>query len=135
MALIQCNEALQVGVRQFDKEHCQLIEIINQFHSTVKIREGSSAIEATLQKLTDFAREHFENEEKLLALHKYPELEHHRAAHSKIIDHLHGIRSNFVQGSATLQYEMLQFLLDWLLNHTRDVDKKYGPFLNEKGVL
>jgi hemerythrin len=36
--------------------------------------------------------------------------------------------------STSLQYELLQFLMDWLMNHTKDVDKKYGPFLNSKGV-
>ena len=135
MALIQSNEALQVGVRQFDQEHCQLIEIINQFHSAVKTGKGIAAVGPTLQKLTDFAQEHFDNEENLLVLHDYPELEQHRAAHREIIMHLQSMGSNFVQSSTTLQYETLQFLLDWLLNHTRDVDKKYGPFLNGKGVL
>ncbi len=82
----------------------------------------------------DFAQEHFANEEKLLVLHDYPEIEEHSAAHKEIIGHLHGVKAEFVRGSATLQYEMLQFLMDWLMNHTRDVDKKYGPFLNSRGV-
>ena len=30
--------------------------------------------------------------------------------------------------------EVMNFLKDWLSNHIQTSDKKYGPFLNSKGV-
>jgi len=30
--------------------------------------------------------------------------------------------------------EVMNFLKDWLSHHILSVDKKYAPFLNEKGI-
>jgi hemerythrin-like metal-binding protein len=134
MALIQCNETLQVGVRKFDEEHTRLVEIINRFHAAVKAGEGGAVIQSNLEELSEFARMHFTNEEAILALHEYPELEEHRTIHNNLLDQLGRLDKKTVSDSITSQYELLQFMLDWLMNHTRDVDRKYGPFLNSKGV-
>jgi len=29
---------------------------------------------------------------------------------------------------------LMQFLQKWLCHHIMETDKKYGPFLNEKGI-
>jgi hemerythrin-like metal-binding protein len=134
MALIQCNETLLVGVRQFDGEHSHLIEIINRFHAAVKSGEGCTVLQGTFDELANFARMHFLNEETVLMLHGYPELEEHHTIHNDLLDQLDRLDRKTVCDSTSLQYELLQFLMDWLMNHTRDVDKKYGPFLNSKGV-
>ncbi len=134
MPLIQCNETMQVGVRQFDDEHGRLVEIINRFHAAVKDGEGCAVLKGTFEELANFAQTHFSNEEAILALHEYPELEEHRTIHKELIDQLGRLDTKAVCDSTALQYELLQFLMDWLMNHTSDVDKKYGPFLNSKGV-
>lgn len=134
MPLIQCNDTMQVGVRQFDDEHGRLVEIINRFHAAVKAGEGSVVLQANLEELSVFAQMHFANEEAVLTLHAYPELEEHRTIHSDLLGQLARLDKKTVCDSAALQYELLQFLLDWLMNHTSVVDKKYGPFLNSKGI-
>lgn len=125
---------MQVGVRQFDDEHSRLVEIINRFHAAVKAGDESVVLQANLEELSVFARMHFTNEEAVLTLHGYPELEEHRTIHNDLLGQLARLDKSEVYYSAALQYELLQFLLDWLMNHTSDVDKKYGPFLNSKGV-
>ena len=131
MGLITCNKLLSVGVQQFDDEHCQLVTITNQLHDAIKSGTGVQAVQLTLQQLAGFAAAHFRSEEELLERHAYPELEQHRQAHQAILDRLGQLQSSsdHVQGSA-----IMQFLLDWLVIHTKEVDKKYGPFLNSQGV-
>jgi hemerythrin len=62
------------------------------------------------------------------------QLEEHHTIHNDLLDQLDRLDRKTVCDSTALQYELLQFLMDWLMNHTSDVDKRYGPFLNSKGV-
>jgi len=34
-----------------------------------------------------------------------------------------------------MSVEVMEFLKDWLEKHILGTDRKYGPFLNDKGVL
>ena len=36
--------------------------------------------------------------------------------------------------TSTLSLEVLKFLENWLIKHIQGTDKKYGPYLNGKGV-
>jgi hemerythrin len=134
MTLINCKKLLNVGVQQFDDEHFLLVAIINQLHDAIKAGTGSQAIQSTLQQLTDFSLRHFKAEEELLELHGYPGLAEHRQAHQTILKQLADIQTDFNENTVTIQQNVMQFLLDWLINHTKSVDKQYGPFLNSKGV-
>lgn len=134
MPLIESISAIRVGVRQFDEEHIRLVEIINQFHDAVKSGEGCSVLENTLHDLSEFASVHFANEEKVLQACSYPGFEEHRRAHQELLRRLGEINASIVTSSTAMQFEVLQFLIDWLTEHTRDVDRKYGKFLNGVGV-
>ena len=134
MSLINCKKLLNVGVQRFDDEHFLLVAIVNQLYDAIKAGTGSQAVQATLQQLTDFSSRHFKAEEELLELHGYPGLAEHHQAHQAILKQLADIQDDFEENAVTIQQHMMQFLLDWLINHTKSVDKQYGPFLNSKGV-
>ena len=43
-------------------------------------------------------------------------------------------KKGFDEGKVLLSIDVIDFLKDWLINHIQGSDKKYGPFLNEKGL-
>lgn len=135
MGLINCNTILSVGVQQFDDEHCQLVSIINQLHDAIKAGNGAGAVKTTLQQLSDFAGRHFQAEERLLAQHDFPHLAEHRQAHYDILTRLTQFQLELQHTVQPMQHNLMQFLLDWLITHTKSVDKQYGPFLNSKGIF
>ena len=134
MTLINGKKLLTIGVQRFDDDHLLLVAIINQLHDAIKAGTGSQAIETTLLQLADFSSRHFKAEEELLKLHEYPGLTEHHQAHQVILKQLADIQANFDEHAATIQQNLMQFLLDWLITHTKSVDKLYGPFLNSKGI-
>lgn len=135
MGLINCNSLLSVGVKQFDAEHCQLVGITNQLHDAIKAGSGAQAVQATLQQLSEFAVRHFHAEEELLEEHGFPHLAEHQKAHQAILDNLLKFNTDCQDTIQPLQHNLMQFLLDWLISHTKTVDKQYGPFLNSKGIF
>ncbi|WP_408033339.1 hemerythrin domain-containing protein [Thermodesulfatator autotrophicus] len=53
----------------------------------------------------------------------YPELEHHRKEHERLIIEVFNFKERFDKGVAT-KFELLEFLKDWLLNHVLNEDLK-----------
>lgn len=135
MGLINANKLLKVGVQQFDDQHNQLIQITNQLHEAIKSGTGQQAVQTTLQQLSLFTANHFKSEEELLKTHNYPDLKAHCADHQAVLDRLEEIQTQFKNDTTSVQQQtVMQFLLDWLTTHTKNLDKKYGDFLNSKGV-
>lgn len=134
MALIQYSEFIQVGISQFDDEYQHLLDIVNNLHTAVTAGRGLAVLKATLQDLSDFAHMHFSNEENILAQYNYPDLEQHRKAHQELLDSLENFKERAIHGTTSIQFEVMQFLMDWLLEHARVVDKQYSLFLLNAGV-
>ncbi|SKA09590.1 hemerythrin [Trichlorobacter thiogenes] len=134
MGLISCNKILTVGVQRFDDDHHQLVAIINQLHRAFKSGKGDQSVKHALKQLDEYTNYHFQAEEMLLKQHDYPHLEEHQQAHQHILSRFAHLQAEFHDSPAAMQQNLMQFLLDWLISHTKNVDQQYGPFLNSKGV-
>ncbi len=44
------------------------------------------------------------------------------------------LQREFQKGVPVLTVELFSFLKDWIQGHIGGMDKKFGPFLNNKGV-
>jgi hemerythrin len=83
--------------------------------------------------LITYTATHFADEEKLMALHSYPELAQHKAIHTELVKQVLELQGKLKSGQAILTLDVMKFLVDWLLKHGDD--KKYGVYLNSKGVV
>ena len=67
--------------------------------------------------------------------HGYPEYEDHRQIHEKMTQKVQDIQKQHHQGKVNITLDTMKFLEDWVTKHIMGTDKKYGPFLNSKGVV
>jgi len=134
MALIQWNEGLSVGVAEIDRQHQQLIKMINELNDAMRQGKGKEVLGKIITGLANYTVTHFGTEEKYFAQYGYPEADSHKKAHADFTKKVTEFKSNFDQGRIGLSIEILDFLSDWLQKHIKVVDKKYGPFFNEKGL-
>ena len=134
MALLAWNDDYSVKVRKFDDEHKKLIDLINQLHDAMKIGQGGQLIGKVLQSLIDYTSTHFAAEEAIMKLHSYPGYEQHKKEHNLLVLQVLDVQKNFKAGKAPLSQEIMVFLKNWLQTHIQGEDKKYGPFLNAKGI-
>ncbi len=63
---------LSVGVKQFDDEHKELINIINMLNTAIISDDPKSHLEKILSNLAKYTRNHFSHEEELMEKHGYP---------------------------------------------------------------
>jgi len=134
MTLMAWNDGLSVKVQQFDSQHKELVAIINELHESMKDGNSTEIIGTTLDRLISYTATHFFEEEQLMDSHDYPDSVTHKAAHECLIQQVLELQQMFKTGKAIMTLDVMMFLRDWLMGHIQIVDKKYGAFLNSKGV-
>lgn len=121
------------GVSVADVQHQRLFGMLNELHELAP-GGNRSAIGAKLDELINFVVEHFATEEKLMQQNGYPNFAAHKAEHDKLVSTCADLQKKFHAGQAEISQDTTCFVRDWLNNHIPNVDKHYGPFLNEKGI-
>jgi hemerythrin len=128
------SPALSVKIQQFDDQHIKLVNMVNELHDAMKEGKGSVVLGRILNGLISYTSSHFTDEEQLMALHAYPETAAHKVEHEKLVRQVMELQSNFKAGKAILTLDVLMFLKEWLMKHIQGDDKRYGVYLNTKGV-
>jgi hemerythrin len=134
MAFIEWNDSLSVGVNEIDLQHQKLIGIINELHDAMRLGKGNDVLGKIIKGLVSYAGTHFLTEEKYFDQFGYPEAGSHKGEHSAFAQKVAEFKDGFDAGKVALSINVMNFLSNWLRNHIKVVDKKYGPFFIEKGL-
>ena len=134
MALIQWNDDLNVGVLEIDRQHQRLVGMINDLNDAMKQGQGKDVLDKIINGLTNYTKTHFGIEEKYFDQFGYPDANNHKKEHLNFTKKVTEFKAGFDKGKIGLSIEVMNFLSNWLQNHIKRVDKKYGPFFNEKGL-
>jgi hemerythrin len=134
MPLVAWTKKYSVNVRELDEQHKRLFALINDLHDALKVGEGRKATSDILGRLIEYAALHFHTEERYLATCDYPEFSAHRRAHGYFVEKVFEYQRDFEAGRISVPIDVMRFLMDWLLEHIEGTDKKYAPFLNERGL-
>lgn len=134
MALMEWSDKLSVGVKELDEQHKKLIGMINDLHDAMKTGKAKDVTGNILAGLIDYVSTHFANEERLFRTHAYPDYMQHKAEHDRLTQKVIESKRQFDAGTLMINIDLMNFLKDWLQNHILGTDKKYGPYLNSKGI-
>ncbi|MBI5064174.1 MAG: hemerythrin family protein [Desulfatitalea sp.] len=135
MPIVDWNDSYSVKIKEVDDQHRQLIDQINMLHDAMKQRKGNEVVGTIIARLAEYTQRHFMTEEQLFSKHGYPDTARHTREHNAFIEKVAGFQKDLKAGRVMLSMEVLNFLKEWLIGHIQTVDKKYGPFLNAKGVV
>jgi methyl-accepting chemotaxis protein/hemerythrin len=128
------DDSYSTGIHKFDEQHKVLIRMVNDLHDAMQQKRTKEAVGEILRGLADYTVNHFADEEKVFAQTGYPDEANHKIIHKKLVDQVVGFIGKFQSGEAVLSQDLLSFLQDWLINHIKGEDKKYGPHLIRNGV-
>ena len=124
---------LDIGI--IDRQHRNLVSFVNELRQALAEEHGNAKVKPLFSLLVKYAHVHFETEEMLMQLHEYPDYPVHKAEHDRLTDTVAEFKYKFQRNEIELTVEMMEFLKDWAVKHILGFDKKYGPFLNSKGVF
>ena len=134
MAMLAWNDRLSVNIKEIDDQHKKLVDMINHLHDAMKEGKGEAVVLGIVDEMKQYAASHFALEEKYMQEHSYPDLLKHKAEHDNFVAKVLQVESDCKSGKCAMSMDILNFLSGWLVEHIKGTDKKYGPYLNERGV-
>ncbi|MCX5829220.1 MAG: bacteriohemerythrin [Deltaproteobacteria bacterium] len=134
MALIKWSDSFSVNVVEIDKQHQKLVGMINDLDDAMRQGKGKDVLGKIVNGLISYTGTHFKTEERYFDQFGYPEANSHKKEHSDFVAKVSEFKDGFEKGKIGLTIKVMDFLSDWLQNHIKGVDKKYGPFFNDKGL-
>lgn len=126
-------DTYSVGVHDLDEAHKNLIRIINSFVTASMESKPLDQLTDLLFDLIRYTRYHFRDEEELMKETGYELFENHRDLHDDLVDQLLNFTKEFFHGNIG-QSKITEFLMDWLLTHILEEDKKYTEHFRELGI-
>ena len=118
---------IKSGHESIDQEHQIFFTLISNASKAAE-SQYSSTTRSLLIEIRKFAEFHFASEEELMVATSYPDYEHHRNAHIKLLESLQHKISEFDNETVQLN-EITKFLFEWFTKHTTEADSKMAAFL------
>ena len=131
---IEWSEELSVGIQEIDEQHQILVNLINTLYEAIIRRTEKQDVGTILAELSQYTVIHFAVEESLMRIFDYPNYEEHKKNHQKLTNQVFELQNKFKYTQESISVEVLHFLRHWLTDHIMGEDKKYAPYLVEKGL-
>ncbi|MBI4989058.1 MAG: hemerythrin family protein [Rhodocyclales bacterium] len=131
MALLNWNRGYLTGNARIDSDHQHLFELINSFHYAFIQNRDRTDILRILNGLVQYAEEHFQREETMMADRGYPKLEAHQRIHADLFETIFQLQAKLEEASVKMEKETVDFLRHWLTDHIAEHDTEFARFLAE----
>lgn len=117
-----------IGIDMIDQEHAQLFAYANEAYELLNDEftpDKYDNIDAILEKLRDYTKKHFADEEAYMESIQYNKLFTQKIQHQEFVDKLDEFIDKHQDEEERQDdqiMEILNFLADWLVNHILYVD-------------
>jgi len=132
--MIEWNDKYSVNISLIDEQHKNLFEIINKAIIAKKHSKATKDVLGILDKMTEYALEHFEVEERYMKEFDFPEYLTHRNEHIDFANKSIDYKNRVVGGDSRIINEIFEYLKQWLVKHIQVTDKKYIRCFKENGL-
>jgi methyl-accepting chemotaxis protein/hemerythrin len=131
---LEWDSSFATGVAKYDQQHKVLFNMVNDLADAMQQKKSKEAVGRVLNGLAEYTINHFADEERSFSQSHYPEESQHKELHKKLLDQVTALIGKFNAGEPLIAQDVINFLQDWLINHIKGTDKKYGPHLNKNGI-
>ncbi len=118
-----------VFVREIDDEHKEIFDALSAFQKLSvgggELSEVRQATERLVTRMTD----HFAHEERLMRAARYDAEKWHRKMHLAAKWRVEAFVDRVMEGSPEAAEELVEYLTEWLHNHTRVADRMMAAAL------
>ncbi len=121
-----------VQSRYIDQQHQNLLMILNDFNESINQGKGTDKAFSILNRLVQYAEEHFRDEELLMETARFPQdkLNAHKNEHEKLTQDIFQLCENWSSRKKESLPEISHFLEKWLLLHILKTDMEYSKYVD-----
>ena len=134
MEIIPWREEFSVNIMLIGMQHKELVMMINNLYDAMKEKKGQEVLCKLVDRMVEYARVHFDNEEKAMLKYEYIGYPSHKIEHDKFVAKTMELQKRLNEKTLVLSLEVISFLKEWLSSHILVTDKKYVPHLTSKGM-
>jgi len=128
------DQSFATTIGTFDEQHKKLFAMVNELSQAMQHKRSKEAIGSVLGRLIEYTGSHFAAEEEAFRKAGYPEEAAHVRQHQELVRQVLELQEKFKSGETLLTHDVIEFLQNWLVNHIKGTDKRYGPHLSKAGV-
>ncbi len=110
-----------IGHFQTDNEHKELISLANKVIHFSNTGEKTDRIRGALKALHQYTVIHFRNEEQYMERIGYPEIEHHKKCHTKLVARLNEVMAENSDVNE-LVHGLKRLMVVWVIEHIINED-------------
>ncbi len=120
----------ETGIASVDQQHKYLFEITKNLSNAYLMRSDKKVISKFLFELEDYTKYHFKEEEDLFLTRQKPINNEHLDQHRQFEQTLHDLKFDYVSDNKIITEELLNYLIDWLIDHILKIDKADLDFIS-----
>lgn len=121
----QWTRRLLVGIPEIDRQHRELVELINRISDRIAAGDEQEVVTALIEQLERDTEVHFAAEERLMDAHAYHDSAAHKAEHREMLADIHRYCDECVLGRGNPKV-VLGYLEHWFMRHIADADRRFG---------
>ncbi|GAB6038934.1 bacteriohemerythrin [Fundidesulfovibrio butyratiphilus] len=133
MKRLQWSDSLSVGVYLIDKQHMDLVELINNIADALEAGAEKRAVSQLIRRFYDYTTTHFQAEESLMDHETYADyfeqVRQHLDCSMKALE----FHRRFSMEEGFDLYEFYTYIAKWFLEHTSGIDKTLGDHIRQHG--
>jgi len=124
MELIHWNEEFRIGLPEIDRDHENLIKLINELHGRVQARKERNEVKSFFEQVYEEILAHFAHEEKIMLERHYDAYAAHKADHERLLTEIREIADDFTEGVYDYDPEnaLGKQIQEWFVQHVRTYD-------------
>ena len=129
--MIIFTEDLKTFVPEIDKQHKELIDLLNNLVAMGPRLQDKEAAEEALEFLGNYIAKHFNEEEKLMAETGYTKLDWHLNWHAGYIKKYEGLVEEYENNGPSGEFTQIlnDFIIKWIIRHIQNVDVELGKHI------
>lgn len=128
---LEWKDDYKSGVKILDDEHQKLFQLINKSICAIGDKQGETVLELVFDEVIEYAKSHFDDEEKMMLSCDYPFYEDHKREHEEMLLSAISYHDSFYKKKTALTINIMEFLIGWLKHHVGEADKIFAIFLSE----
>lgn len=132
MKKLEWSDKLNLGVKQIDDQHQQLVHLANNLVLTIQTGETRDVLGKVFKELREYTVFHFRDEELYMEEIEYPERRAHAVTHRELKDQVKQYQRDIYKKSEVTPNEVLEFLRSWLVDHIIYKDMGIVNYIKEK---
>ena len=129
--LVPWSDDFLVGHESIDLQHKELVKLTNEFYAGVQMGGVLAKVFflQTIQGAVQYIKTHFKTEEDIMEKIEFPLFQEHKKLHEEFITEVTREIQAFEKQDTPDPAGFVKYLMNWVLNHVANSDKKITPYL------